>query len=338
LPDNIWRPLYVGNVSNPAGVAIDAAHARLFLADTDHKKIYVYNLIIESDGLLMTDGEQHVAVSDVTAHWLTVNGLGDLYFSGEMVVKPPASSTRSVFRMDNSKITVGDALNPFDVYDRSNSGFPNAAAWMPSGVGVDSFNVYWGNQEQEVDKKDPNPNGSLCRGTRQNIGVTTSLEIKKYTKAHKEVRGMALTGETIFYLTPEGVYGVKKADPSDSEDPKLGLIQGAPNSEGWDPHSIASDGEGTMYYTEAKAGIIYQFPSGDINHQPHKKYVDAPEVFGVAIFHQTGMTKHAVKTVSNYGLPQSSSRAVAAENGARAFGSLRLWLMALVAVATLSAC
>merc|ERR1719152_654626 len=156
LPDTIWRPLYVGNVADPRGVAADPLHARLYVADQGQKRIFWYNLVIEDNGLLKTDGLQHVAVDGVTAYWLSVNGVGDLYFSGQVNVDPPASSYPAVYRMDETKIASGNPLNPVEVYGRANSGYPEPRVWMPSGVAVDSFNVYWGNQEKGEQ------NGAVC--------------------------------------------------------------------------------------------------------------------------------------------------------------------------------
>merc|ERR1740117_763874 len=103
--------------------------------------------------------------------------------------------------MDESKIKIGNALNPVEVYTRSNTGYPVPHSWMPSGIGVDSFNVYWGNQEKGL------TNGAVCSGTRQNIGVTSALEINVLSKQVNEIRGMTIAGTNIFYLSPDGVYG-----------------------------------------------------------------------------------------------------------------------------------
>lgn len=322
LPDTIWRPLFIGTVANPQGVVADPLNARLFVSDPDLKRIFWYQLLIESDGLLKTDGRQHVAVDGVTANWLSVDGLGDLYFTGQMIVEAPASSYRSIYRMDADKIASGNALNPVEVYSRSNSGYPNPRTWMPSGIGVDSFNIYWGNQEQGTKY------GSVCLGTRQNIGVTDAMEINVVNQAMNEVRGVALAGQSVFYLGPKGVYGAAKGiSGAATTDPNIGFIQGGPNGDGWDPTSIAFDGENTMYWTEAKAGIIYQLPAADTNPKPINKYIDAPLVYGVTIFAMTG--ENPKTTHKDYGMLQSS--AVADESDAPLARHLSLWAVMVVA-------
>lgn len=282
LPDTIWRPLFLGTVSKPMGVVTDPLNDRLYVADQGLHRIFWYQLVIEPNGLLKTDGHQHVAVDGVTAHWMNVNGLGDLYFSGEMVVKAPAKSARSVYRMDVSKINSGDPLNPAEVYTKSNSGFPNPRALKPSGVAVDSFNVYWGNEEKGT------INGAVCSGSRQNVGITSSLEINVISKANAEVRGMSIAGQSVFYITPQAIYGQDRTSGVAVTDTETGLIQSSGTKDGWDPKSIAFDGENTMYWTDAKAGIIYEFPAGDMNKHPLKKYVDAPLVYGVTTFSKNG--------------------------------------------------
>jgi hypothetical protein len=287
LPDTVWRPLYIGEVGKPVSVAVDAVHQRMFVSDQALNKIFVYGLIIEEDGLLKTDGFQRVAVNEMNASWMAVNGVGDLYFSGLANAKPPASSQWAVYRMDEHKIATGDVTDPIQIYTRSNSGYPSPAVWMPSGVAVDSFNVYWANSEEGTN------NGALCSGTRQNVGVTSGLELNVYSKALPEVRGIAVTGQSVFYLAPNAVYGLEKSSWTDIiTDPEFGKIQEAPAFA--DAQSITFDGENTLYWTDAKTGVIYSVPASDTNHHPLVKYVDAPQVHGVTVFSLSGLDKRQV--------------------------------------------
>eukprot|EP00427_Karlodinium_veneficum_P049444 CAMPEP_0169227960 /NCGR_PEP_ID=MMETSP1016-20121227/24583_1 /TAXON_ID=342587 /ORGANISM="Karlodinium micrum, Strain CCMP2283" /LENGTH=380 /DNA_ID=CAMNT_0009306715 /DNA_START=73 /DNA_END=1212 /DNA_ORIENTATION=- len=286
LPDTVWRPLYIGEVEKPTHVAVDAVHQRLFVSDQALNKIFVYGLIIEEDGLLKTNGLQRVAVNEMNASYMAVNGVGDLYFSGLPNTSPSATPSWAVYRMDEAKIAIGNVLNPVPIYTQSNSGYPSSAVFKPTGVAVDSFNVYWGNGEQGT------THGALCSGTRQNIGVTVGLEVNIFSKAIPEVRGITVTGQTVYYLSPDGVYGLEKSSWTDTlHDPDFGKIQDAPYS---DAKSIAFDGETTLYWTEGKTGIIYSVPASDTNHHPLVKYVDAPQVHGVTVFSLTGLAKSQV--------------------------------------------
>jgi len=305
LPDTIWRPLFLGTVSNPMGVAADPLNSRLYVSDPDLKKIFWYQLVIEDDGLLKTDGHQHVAVDNVTAKWMAVNGLGDLYFTGQTLVEAPASSYRAVYRMDESKIAIGDAMNPVEVYSKATGGYPESNVWMPSGIAVDSFNVFWGNQEKGIKY------GSVCSGSRKKQDETGHPEINVLSRQVNEVRGMAVAGQNIFYLSTQGIYGQEKTTSSVADrNPDVGFVQsaGQASPDGWDPVSIAFDGEDTMYWTEAKTGIIYQFPAGDTQARPLHKYADAPSVYGITVYSLAGAGQQR-KLSKGYGMLQHSARA-----------------------------
>jgi hypothetical protein len=332
LPDTIWRPLFIGTVSNPMGVTADPLKGRLYVADTDLNKIFWYQLVIQEDGLLKTDGQQHVAVDSVTAYWMTVDGLGDLYFTGKMVGDAAISTVsphRSVFRMDVEKINVGDALNPKEVYTTANSGYPLPHVQDPSGIAVDSFDIYWGNSQNGT------TNGAVCKGTRQNIKSfgPTNVDLDVISRSANDVRGVAMAGQSIFWLAPQGIFGADKSASSSNiltDESTFGLIQSAPGADGWDPKSIAFDGENTMYWTETKTGIIYKFPTGNTLPHPIKKYVDAPQVYGITVYAITGDTKKASDFA--YGTLQTS--AIASESNA--LSNVRLSLPAALVSAVMA--
>lgn len=287
LPDTVWRPLTIGEVSDPRGLAVDSAHQRIFVADPAVGKIYWYQVIVQDDGLLMTDGKQRTAVEGYTAKWMACNGVGDLYFTGNQAnVTTPGEVYPSVWRMDGAQISIGNALNPTEVYSRSNTGSPDPRVWMPSGIAVDSFMIYWGNEEQGTQ------NGGVCKGSRQNIGKTSGITTQVISEQVEEVRGMAVTGETIFFLSPTGLFALPKTQASAVADPLAGLIIQPPtadtNDAGWDPHSIAFDGDGTMYFNDVAKGLIYTVPSGGSSLYHLKKFTDAPESFGLQIMSVAG--------------------------------------------------
>lgn len=287
LPDNVWRPLVLGEVTTPTGVAVDIANARLYVADAPEGKIYKYNLKIRPDGKLMTDGYQGVAVVGYSAKWLTVNSIGDLYFTGKATVEPPQSAYEAVMRQDGAKINFDNAFGSTEIYSRTNTGNPNPKVWMPSGLAVDSFNIYWGNQEMGT------AHGTIVKGSRQNIGgLANGNQIGLLSTAMDEVRGMCSTGTSLLYLTPQGVYGVPKDQATVITDGSAGLIAAPPagdtNAPAFDPVSIAWDGDGTAYFTDATAGVVYSIPSDGLKQQNLTKFVDAPGVYGMALYAQSG--------------------------------------------------
>jgi len=290
LPDTVWRPLTIGNVSDPRGLAVDPAHQRIFVADVAAAKIYWYSVYMQDDGLLKTDGLQHTAVDGYVAKWMACNGVGDLYFTGSKANDSnPSEPYPSVWRQDGVKITNGDALSPVEVYGRSNTGSPNPMAYSPSGIAVDSFMIYWGNEEKGTE------NGAVCKGTRQNIGKTSGIVTSALSKAVDEVRGMAVTGEKIFYLSPNGLFSLPKTQTEPITDDSAGLIIQVPMGDKageWDPQSIAYDGDGTLYFTDKGKGIIYSIPEGGNSLYPLTKFVDAPQAYGCQIMSLAGNSAH----------------------------------------------
>eukprot|EP00928_Gymnodinium_smaydae_P067652 TRINITY_DN5064_c0_g1_i1.p1 TRINITY_DN5064_c0_g1~~TRINITY_DN5064_c0_g1_i1.p1 ORF type:complete len:415 (-),score=79.65 TRINITY_DN5064_c0_g1_i1:124-1368(-) len=281
LPDNVWRPLVIGNVAAPSAVAVDAAHGLLFVSDPSDNKVYKYKLIVRPNGLLETDGRQGVAVEGYAANWMAVNGIGDLYFTGKAVVSPPASAYDAIYRQDAAKIAFDNALTPKEIYSRSNSGSPAPKVWMPSGIAVDSFNIYWGNRESGKS------HGALNKGSRQNVVSAHNAALDTLSLAQDEVRGAAVTGQAVYYLTPQGVFGLPKSQSGEVTDAMEGLVAGPPatdlNGKPFNPRSIAFDGEATAYFTDPSNGVVYELPATDLQQHNLTKFVDAPNVLGIAV-------------------------------------------------------
>lgn len=289
LPDNVWRPLAIGDVAEPAGVVVDEQLSRLYVADPPNAVIYWYQLRRRPDGLLETVGRRFAAVEGYAAQWLAVNGQGDLYFTGKLAdgnSKNKSGSKKggvtSVYRQDASDISRGISRHPVEIYSRSNSGNPNSKAWQPSGIAVDSFYVYWGNHEQG--KK----HGSIVRGIRKNLGtLNLGTRLLKMNDALDEVRGMAATGTHIFFLGPNGVYGMPKNQPDTVHNDTIGLIAAAPgdsnDAANWNPVSIAFDGDSTLYFTDTANGVVYSLPANNAAGHRLTKFTDAPGVHGVSL-------------------------------------------------------
>lgn len=300
LPDNVWRPLVVGDVSYPQGLAVDTPNSRLYVADPVEGKIFWYSLEINADGNLVTGAHQYVAVEQYSANWMAINGLGDLYFTGHAVVSPPQSAYDAVFRQDASKIAMGNTLSPMEIYSRSNTGMPNSKVWMPSGLAVDSFNVYWANQELG------STHGTVNKGVRQNTGAVSDMQVKSLSTAQEEVRGMMSTGTTLYYVTTGGVYGVSKTQPTTITEPNDGLVAGPPQADSnapvFDPKSISWDGDGTAYFTDYTGGFIFSIPAMDLNQHNLTKFVDAPGAFGIVVANFESSSAHAVSSFLWLGL------------------------------------
>jgi len=291
LPDNVWRPLVLGDiVKSPTALAVDSQSMQLYVADPPSSIVWVFSLVISS-GFLRTVGQGRAALEGVSAHWLSLNGDGDLYFVGHKVASYSANSSdnktsllsganstspNSIWRHDAEKLANGDTFEPVEVYSRSNT---DSKAWQVSGLAVDSFHIFWGNQV------DGAVHGSLCKGSRQNIGLTAqNMHINTLDSALNEVRGVTTTGTEIFFLAPEGVYGYYKSSESEVLDPTHNLVsRPPPSNKTWSPMSIAWDGHSLLYFTDVATGTIYSLPSVGTREQNMTKFADAPYSHGVAV-------------------------------------------------------
>ena len=182
LPDNVWRPLVLGDVVSPTAIAVDPLSSRLFVADPPKNIIWWYQLGLTNSGFLQTTGKQRAAVEGFSAHWLAVNGAGDLYFSGHPSAKNGNGTTvDSIWRLDNEQIVNGDTFNPTEIYTRANTGQPDPKVWELSGLAVDSFYIFWGNQAGGT------KHGSVSKGTRANIGLQSQdMSLGETISSHKK--------------------------------------------------------------------------------------------------------------------------------------------------------
>jgi len=306
LPDNVWRPLVIGEIASPRGVAVDEQNARLFIADPPNNVIWWYKLSTRHNGLLQTVGSRHAAVEGYSAQWLAVNGVGDLYFTGHQVTGASQPTYDSVFRQDAIGIATGNSLSPTEIYARANTGNPNAKAWMPSGIAVDSFYVYWGNQEQG------RVHGSVVKGSRTNIGsLSQESLLHVMSSALEEVRGVAATGTHVFCLSPVGVHGMAKSAATTLLDPGQGLVASPPSGEAarpWEPAAIAWDGDNSLYLTDAGGGLVYSLPAQNAMGHSLTKFADAPNVYALAVmdFHSAGAS-----ALGSFGLLPASAALLA---------------------------
>lgn len=283
LPDNVWRPLAVGNIGRPDSVALDGQHMRLFVSDPPQSVIWWYSLMIRPDGFLMTDGPRHAAVENFVVGELAVSGQGDLYFTGYPKTAPNASAYNCIFRQDAVNLRSGISQSPVEVYSRSDSGSPDPKVWLASGVAVDAMNIYWGNQEQGMQY------GSIVRGSRKGLGLTgVQMPVAPMNMALNKTISLASTGTHIFWLSPEGVYSMLKTTSQLIRDPKQGLVAKPPvDGKAWNPRSIAWDGENTLYLSDTSKGVIYSLPSLSDRTHSLTKFADVPGVLSLAVMSQS---------------------------------------------------
>jgi len=245
--------------------------------------IWWYHLTVSSGGLLETVGPRRAAVENFNASWMAVSSVGDLFFAGRPVAVTPRPTYDSIFRQDAVNLATGDSFNPSEAFSRANTGAPNPKAYTPSGVAVDSFYVYWGNEENGT------AHGSVVKGSSTSSGVLRAVH-----GAVDSVRGVSVTGTHVFFASPSGIYGVPKTTPTTVEDNTQGLVVAPPtDGSAWDPLALAWDGENTLFLTDAAAGVLYSLPAQNVQAHNLTKFVDSPNVHGLAIIGFSSMASPA---------------------------------------------
>lgn len=302
IPETVFHLLVVGGSSgpaNPKAIAIDQENARLFVADVPTQKIYWYQLIVLPDGKLVTDGRQHIAVESVEPKWLAVDGVGNLYFSGKILVPPPLPATpEGIYKHDTIALATGVAINSKEVWGRGNSGSPHPRVWAPSGLATDNFNLFWGNSQ------DGKTHGSIVKAPAEPPDVQPEQSMKPIADNSNEVRGLVLTPTSLFYSTEDGIFGVSKSKVGQlCEDTTCAEVSKSLK----EPRGMVWDGDGTVYVADSnlESGGIYSFPSnGPLGAHHLTKYIDVAGVYGLEVLEViSGTVGHSVGVVFAVLLP-----------------------------------
>eukprot|EP00397_Hematodinium_sp_SG-2012_P044928 GEMP01050306.1.p1 GENE.GEMP01050306.1~~GEMP01050306.1.p1 ORF type:complete len:364 (+),score=75.55 GEMP01050306.1:75-1166(+) len=309
LPSNVLRILVppTGGLVTPKGICVDAENHRLFVTDEPTMKIVWYQLIALPDGKLITDGQQRTAVASVVSSWCTVDGLGNLFFSGRMIDPlSTAAPKNAIYKHDSINIATRITTNPVLVWSDTNHGTQPCVV-APSGIQTDDFSLFWGSKEQGA------VNGVLCRGPATPPEVNAlSLSVANNEESS---RGLALTSRFLFYTTQNAIYGVAKgknyAGCANAGD--CVKVSGDVS----DPNGMVWDRDGTVYIADTgrqsksgETGVVLSFPSGSLAPHVLSPVVDAHGVHDVAIL-------------------QVSSEA--ARNGVRTYLLHVAWLLAVAA-------
>lgn len=278
LPEVVWRPLVGREVSelvSPKAVVADNENQRLYVADPPAERIYWYNVVTMSDGRLETDEVQHIAVQNVSANSMAVDTVGNLYFSGKITKEAPEVAYDSIYRLDAVQIATGNAGTATEVWTRSNTGQPNPGIWLPTGVAVDAFSVYWGNGESGAS------HGTVVRGSGQSRAASTKLTVTPMADNTDQVMDLVMTPQSVFYATPDGIFALAK-DKSEGACDADGVKCPSISTDAEDVQGMTYDGDGTVYLADNSLGAVYSFPSGSRAAHKLTKVADAPGTWGVA--------------------------------------------------------
>lgn len=249
LPDPTPRTLVNSGLVWPTGITIDYPRMKLYVTDKTSFKVFWYQLIVLPGGKLVTDGQQHVAVTPVQANMLTTDSVGDLYWTGIKLMMPPfPPEGPGVFKHPTLALLSGNTLVDGTLqYDRSGTD----GSWNPTSVITDGSAVWWGNGAGAP----PGKGGAVVK----NGG--------KIADNMDDVTSLVLTPKYIFYAgfrkTETGgskaeIWGIPKEKAGMACGEHCKLIA----DELSNPTGMVWDGDGTVYVCDHGDNSIWTFPSG----------------------------------------------------------------------------
>mmetsp|Transcript_23668 Transcript_23668/g.74410 ORF Transcript_23668/g.74410 Transcript_23668/m.74410 type:complete len:387 (-) Transcript_23668:184-1344(-) len=307
LPDTTWRPLLPSDaLLAPQAICIDRENRRLFVADPSAAAVYWYQLKVLSDKRLITDGWRRLASSSIAAFGLAIDSVGSLYISGRSRGMVPIDG---IFKQDAAILATGTSAAPRSLLTRANTALgpngTNPQLFEPSGLAVDSFNVYWANTARERHASsvmqasisdDPvfmSPQATV-QSSSQAPGSTIHVSLRLLSDSVDSITSVALTEAGILYSARGGVYGVSlsKGDQGCGEERSRCPLVAAVD----DPTSVLWDGDGTVYVADRGGGRICSFASGTLAQHPLEGVAEAQGIHGIALLHEAA--KSAVSSLS----------------------------------------
>lgn len=252
------QTLIDSGLQHPQGIAIDQKRKRLYVADPDVQKIYSYQLVA-SDGVLTTDGRQTVVSQNCESRWVSVDGVGNVFFSDE--------PQNLIMKLSADKVLRGTAT-PEVVYN----GNSVSQVSKPGGIAVDNFHVYWTNKHfgSQV--------GSVIRAPEfpESSSATPSGALSVLGKNSVKSYGVCLAMGNVFYTDDHhSIFGVKKSGGHVSE------VSHALNR----PRGCVWDGDGTVFVADRGASAIFSFAGNmhQIGHTEIRKSFEFEDAFGLAV-------------------------------------------------------
>lgn len=250
-------PLITSGLKNPLGLAVDNVRQRLFVADSEGGKVFMYNLHFDQ-GNLVTDGRQLVAASGLNPRWVSVNEAGDIYVTDE--------PSNQISKVTASQLKALDAT-PSTIF----AGSSMQTVSTPGGVAVDDAEVFW------VNKAEGTTAGTLIKGThKKDSKGKEHASAKIISKNVNKAFGCCAAGNNVFYTGEEKyVYGVKKTGGT-----AVTVIDSMVA-----PRGCAWDGSSTVYIADRSGNALRYFPSSMHSLQLAQVHtiLTVEDPFGVAV-------------------------------------------------------
>lgn len=258
----------------PCGIAVDHSRMRLYVADPQSHKVFMYNLLYGDNGLSVDEQAQYVAVNDITSRWVAVDESGSLFCTDEkrsFIAEVPAEELAEISREDYRR----------PVYHKTHKLFSNDRVRevdKPGGIAVDGINLYWGNRDRRrsfgsLMMAPEEPNSKRVKGVPGIIGALSRNVDKVY--------GVCASPSAIFYTGGERlVYGTKPGARHTQALASVVLDNFAR------PRGCVWDGDGTMFLADKGNNAVWSFPS-TFHHLGLSQAVKLCTVhnpYGVAVF------------------------------------------------------
>lgn len=238
----------------PQGLAVDPWRRNLYVADPSLNKLVYYVLDPYSEETLYV-GAQQVAAKGVEVRWVSVDNLGNVYFTVE--------NTQSIMRITAQNIDAGITV-PEALFQAPNNGMVSA----PGGIAIDNYFAYWTN------KLNPTTAGTLVRSLHGPASTTTEL-----ANINAKCYGVCMAINNVFFTAEQGnLYGLSR----------LGGTEPVTVSEAFEePRGCSWDGANTVYVADKKKNAVYSFPANMPSlreHMPIALTANMEGAYGVAVF------------------------------------------------------
>lgn len=239
------KPLTLpGAQKTPMGIATDNARRVVYVADPGSSAIVAVPVFINyGEGGKLVAGEQKTVVTGVAAHWVAVDGKGNLFWT-----EAGSNEIKSLSGVKLEKLLADQpvTLKPVSLY--SAAGPPSVqSVQKPQGIVVDNFNLFWANGENGADV------GSIMQGFEVPPDVDKEKFVKLLSQNANSVFGLCLSSMHLFFTDATSVvYGMRRGGGSAATiTDKLEA-----------PRGCTWDGDGTIYVADKDGNGIYAF-AGD---------------------------------------------------------------------------
>lgn len=261
------KKLYQGKeLERPLGLAVDSSRGVLYVADAARREVLGFRVYEDSvfAGSLSFDGP-FLVMSDISAHWLSVNSVGSLFVSDPKegrILTVPAEKLKALLEGGELKEDVKD------VYSQEN----DSPVRFPQGVAANGRELFWANGQhgQEV--------GAVVRGLEE-IGPSLALETTKaLSKDSDSAFGVCLTSSRLYYTAREHSMYSLRADGVGRRVTVSNRLQ--------EPRGCAYDGEGTVFVADRKAGRVFSFAGAEPNLAGSRimsPVLEVGDAYGVAV-------------------------------------------------------